>query len=134
MDNVIKIIKTLENSGLLIGGASKTVNHEVEKQERGFLPAMMVPMAASLIASMASSLIQSVAYPLINAITGKGVIKAGKGQEDGILPLLTLPSMMKLLGKEVTSAGKGDNNMNHMDKILVLPNPIPSPSSNNLDD
>ena len=65
---------------------------------------MIAPIAASLITSKASSLIQSVASSLINTITGKGVIRAGKGQEGGFLPSLVLPLMIKAitssLGKE----------------------------------
>ena len=52
---------------------------------------MMAPMAASLLASMVSSLVQPVTSSLINAITRKG----------GFLPLLALPLMIKVLGKEV---------------------------------
>ena len=96
MDDIIKIVKSLEDSGLLIDGAIETVKHEIKKQEGGFLRAMMTPMAASLKAPMASSLMQFVASSLINAITGRGVRSAGKGQEDGTLPLLALPLMMKV--------------------------------------
>ena len=61
---------------------------------------MMAPMTASLIATMGSSLIQPIASSLINFITGKG-------QEDGFLLLLSLPLMMKVLGRGVRRAGKG---------------------------
>ena len=71
MDDIIKIVESLENY-LLIDGASETVKYEIKKQQGGFLPAMMAPMAASLIESMTSSLIQPVASSLINSITGKG--------------------------------------------------------------
>ena len=54
-------------------------------------------MVASLLAPMASS--------LINAISGKGVMIVGKGQEGGFLPLLELPLMIKAMsGKGVTGA------------------------------
>ena len=33
----IRIIKSLENSGVLIGGVSEIVKHEIKKQEGGFL-------------------------------------------------------------------------------------------------
>ena len=56
MDDIIKIVESLENSGLLIDGATETVKHEIKKQEHRFLGAMMGLMAASLIAPMASSL------------------------------------------------------------------------------
>ena len=58
---------------------------------------MMVPMAVSLIAPIASSLIKPVTCSLINNISGKGVMRVGKGQEGGFLPLLALPLIMKVL-------------------------------------
>ena len=42
IDDIIKIVK-------LIDGATETVKHEIKKQERGFLGAMITPMADSLI-------------------------------------------------------------------------------------
>ena len=79
MDDIIKIVKPLESSGLLIDGATKTVKHEIKKQERAFLGAMMAPTAASLMAPMSSSMMQTVASSLINAMSRKGVTWAGKG-------------------------------------------------------
>ena len=71
-------------------------------------------MATSLIVAMVSSLIQFVA--LKNAINGKGVMRAEKGQEGGFLPLLTLSLMAKVMsGKGGTKAGRGYNNIVHMD-------------------
>ena len=37
MDDIIRIIKSLENPGILIDGVSQTVKHEIKKQERRFL-------------------------------------------------------------------------------------------------
>ena len=45
-------------------------------------------MVAPLIETMAYLLMQPVASSLTNAIFGKGVMRAGKGQESGFLPLL----------------------------------------------
>ena len=47
----------------------------------------MAHLAASLITTKISSLMQLVASILINAIAGKGVTRAGKGQEGEFLPL-----------------------------------------------
>ena len=107
MNDIIKIAKSLEHSGLVIDGATEIVKHEIKKQKSGFLGGMMEPMAASLIASMVSSSIQHVASSLINAINGNRVIRAGKGQKGGILLLLPLPLMMKVLKKVVTGPGEG---------------------------
>ena len=110
MNNIIKIVESLKKSGLLIDGVTETVKNEI------ILGAMMAFMAASLLAPMDFSLIQSAASSLINAISGKGIMRAGKGQECGFLPLLALSLTMKVLGKGVTRAGRRYNNMDHMDK------------------
>ena len=71
---------------------------------------MMVPMAAWLIQPVASS--------LLNAVFGKGVKRAGEGQEVGIIPLLVIPLMIRVLGKGVTRAGRIYNNMDDMGKMF----------------
>ena len=58
MDDIIKIVESLEKSSLLINGATETAKHERKKQEHVFLGDMMVPMTASWIAPMSSSLIK----------------------------------------------------------------------------
>ena len=86
MDDIIKIVKSLEDSGVLIG-ATETAKHEIKKQEDGSLGAMMATMAASLIQPVVSS--------LINAISEREVKKTEKRQKGGFLPLIALPLMMK---------------------------------------
>ena len=58
---------------------------------------MIAPMAVSLLAPLASFLIQPLASSLINAISGKGVRRAGDGQEGEFLPLLALPLISKAM-------------------------------------
>ena len=60
IDEITKIVESLENSGILIDGASETVKYETKRQEGGFFPATITPVAASLVAPMASSLINNV--------------------------------------------------------------------------
>ena len=63
---------------------------------------MMARMACSLIEHIACLLIQPVAFSLINAITGK--------VEKVEFPLLlSLPLMIKVLGKGVTRVKRGYN-------------------------
>ena len=92
IDDIIRIVESLEKPGLLIDGASKTVKHGIKKQEGGFLPALMAPMAASLIALMASSLMQPIASSLINSTTGKG-------QEGGFLCIVSTTFNDESVGK-----------------------------------
>ena len=72
MNDLIIIIESLKESGLLTDDANETVKHEIKKQEGGFLIAMIAPIATSLIAPMVYLLMQPVPYSLTNALTGKG--------------------------------------------------------------
>ena len=74
MNDVIKIIKSLEDLGVLIDGVTETVNYEKKKKEGGFLDAILAPLAASLVQPMISS--------VIKGISGRGVRRARKGYMD----------------------------------------------------
>ena len=41
MEDIIKIVKYLEDSGLLLKGVSKTVQNEVKEQKGGFLSMLL---------------------------------------------------------------------------------------------
>ena len=64
IDDVIRIIKSLVNSGILLDGVRETVKHEVKKPERGFLGMLLETLGASVFG---------------NILTRKGVMRAGKG-------------------------------------------------------
>ena len=98
---LLKQIESLEKLGVLIDGANETVKHEIKKKtEIGFLGAR--------IATPASSLIQSVASSLMNALFGKGVMRAGKGQDGRFCSLLALHLMIKVIsGKGATRVRRG---------------------------
>ena len=70
MNDVIKIIKSLEDSGVLIDGVTETVKDEIKKQEGGFLGALLRPLAASLVQPVISS--------VVKGISGRGVTRAGR--------------------------------------------------------
>ena len=46
MNDMIKIIKSLEDLGVLIDGVTETVKHEIKEQEDRFLGALLAPLAA----------------------------------------------------------------------------------------
>ena len=58
INNMIKILKSLENSNVLIDGITETVKHEIKKQEDEFIPAFLAPLAASLVQSVISSVVK----------------------------------------------------------------------------
>ena len=62
MDNLMKIVKSLEESGLVVKGVSETIKNEGKEQKGGFLQILLRTLADSLLGS---------------ALTGKGVIRAG---------------------------------------------------------
>ena len=70
MNDIIKVIKPLENPCVLIDWVTETVKHRMEKRSGGFLGA--------LLASLAASLAQPVISSLVKSISGRGVKKEGK--------------------------------------------------------
>ena len=48
MNDTMKIVGSLEESGLLIKGVSKTIKNEVNKQKEGFLRILLGTLGASL--------------------------------------------------------------------------------------
>ena len=70
MNDIIKIIKSLEDSGVLIDGVTETGKDEIKKQEGGFLGALLAPSAASLVQPVISS--------IVKGISGRGVRRAGR--------------------------------------------------------
>ena len=64
MNDIMKIIKSLEESGLLIKGMSKKIKNEAKEQKGGFLSMLVGTLGASLLG---------------NLLPGKDTITAGKG-------------------------------------------------------
>ena len=68
MDDILKIIKSLEDSGVLLKSVSETIQHEAKEQRRGFLSMFLGTLGASLLGDILSK-----------GLSGKGVIRAGEG-------------------------------------------------------
>ena len=59
MNDIIKIIKSLKDSDVLIDGVSETVKHEIKKkQEIGFLGVLLAPLVTSLVQIVISSVVK----------------------------------------------------------------------------
>ena len=58
MNDNIKIIKSLEDSNVLIDGITKTVKSEIEKQEGWFVPALLAPLVPLLVQPAISSVVK----------------------------------------------------------------------------
>ena len=60
MNDIIKIMKSLKDLGVLIHGVTEAVKHEIKKQEGRFLGAVLASLAASLVQPMISSIIKDI--------------------------------------------------------------------------
>ena len=52
MNDIIRIIKSLENSGVLLDGVNEAVKHEIKQQEGGFLGMLLGTLSASKLGNM----------------------------------------------------------------------------------
>ena len=52
MNYIMKIIKVLQNSGILLKGVSKTIKTETKEQRDGFLSMLLGTLGASLLGNL----------------------------------------------------------------------------------
>ena len=64
IEYILKIVKSLEASGLLLEGVSETIQNKAEEQKGGFLSMLLGTLGASLLGNM---------------LAGKEIIRAGYG-------------------------------------------------------
>ena len=64
MKEIMKKVKSIEDSGLLIKVVTKTIENQMKKQKLDFLGMLLGTLVANL---------------LMNMLTGKGVVKGGNG-------------------------------------------------------
>ena len=74
MDNILKIVESLEDSGVLLKGVSETIQHEAKEQRGGFLGMLLGTLETSLLGHILSK-----------GLSGKGVIRAGYGSKESSL-------------------------------------------------
>ena len=64
MEDILKIVKSLEDFGILLEGVSETIENEERQQRGGLLSMLLGTLGASLLGNM---------------LADKGVIRAGEG-------------------------------------------------------
>ena len=65
MNDIMKIIEALENSGILLKGVTRTIENETKAQRGGFLSMLLGTLGASLLRNLSTG--------------GKGIMRAGDG-------------------------------------------------------
>ena len=73
INGIMKIIKSLAKSGLLIKGVSEAIKNEAKEQKGGFLGMLLGTLGASLLGNLLTS------KGAIVASQGQGTIRAGEG-------------------------------------------------------
>ena len=68
MQDLLKIVKSLEDSGILLDGITETVKNEVKEQKGGFLSMLLGTLDASLLGDL-----------LTKHLAGRGVIRPTEG-------------------------------------------------------
>ena len=67
MNDILKIVQTLEDSNILLKGITKTVENETKKKQRGGVSGMLSGTLGAIL--------------LGNMLTGKGIVRAGHGNK-----------------------------------------------------
>ena len=112
MKDIMKIIKALENSGILLKGVSKTFENETKEQRGGFLSMLLGTLGASLSGSLLTG--------------GKGIMRAGDGillagsgsKKNSLLPFHPLTNI------EISEYHKNEPRFNSVYSRYNLPNKI----------
>ena len=68
MNGIMTIVQALEDSNILLKGVTKTIKNETKEQKGGFLSMLLGTLGASL---------------LENLLAGKGIVRAGSGNNKG---------------------------------------------------
>ena len=68
MDDILEIVKSLEDSGVLLKGISETIQNEAKELRGGFLSMLLGTLGASLLGDL-----------LKKNLSGKGIIRVGEG-------------------------------------------------------
>ena len=68
IDDILKIVKSLEDSGVLLKGVSGTIQNEAKEQRGGFRSMLLGTLGASLLDDL-----------LTKSLSDKRVIRAGEG-------------------------------------------------------
>ena len=115
MNDIIKIIKALENSGILLKGVSKTIKNETKEQRGGFLSMLLGTLGASLLGNL--------------LIGGKGIVRAGEGSvasrtKGGIVRVNSLLPFHPLTNIEISEYYKNEPRFNGIYSRNYLPNKI----------
>ena len=115
MKDIMKIIKALENSGILLKGVSKTIKNETKEQKGGFLSILLGTLGASLLGNLLTG-----GKGIVRA--GEGIVRAGEGSKKK--PLNSPLPFHPLTNIEISEYYKNEPRFNGVYSRNNLPNKI----------
>ena len=115
MNDIMKIIEALENSGILLKVVSKTIENETKEQRGGFLSMLLGTFGASLLGNLLSR------KGMMRA--GEGIVRAGEGSGSK-KSLNSLLSFHPLTNIEINEYYKNEPRFNGVYSRNNLPNKI----------
>ena len=84
MNDIMKIIEALENSGILLKGVSKTIENETKEQRGGFLSMLLGTLGASLLGNLLTGgkgIVRAGEGSVASRAKGEGIVRAGEGSK-----------------------------------------------------
>ena len=91
MNDIIKIIEALENSGILLKGVTKTIENETKEQRGGFLSMLLGTLGASLLGNLLTGgkammragegIARAGEESIASRAKGEGIVRAGEGSK-----------------------------------------------------
>ena len=125
MNDVMKIIKALENSGILLMGISKAIKNETKEQKGGFLSMLLGTLGASLLGNLLTGGkdIMRAGDEIVRAGSGS-VASRAKGDESKKKNLNSLLPFHPLTNIEISKYYKNEPRFNGVYFRNNLPNKI----------
>ena len=84
MKDIIGIVKSLEDSGLLLKGVGRTIQNEAKQQKGGFLSMLLDTLGTSLLGNILAGK-EAIAMNHVRGTNkaGEGIVRAGYGNKKG---------------------------------------------------
>ena len=109
MNDIIKIIEALENSGILLKGVTKTIENETKEQRGGFLSMLLGTLGASLLGNLltggkgmmraGAGIVRAGKGSVASRAEGKGIVRAGEGSKKNLKFTVTISPINKYRNK-----------------------------------
>ena len=102
MNDIMKIIRALENSGILLKRVSKTIKNETKEQRGGFLSMLLGRLGASLLGNLLTGgkrIVRADEGSVASRTKGDGIVRAGEGSKKKTKFTVTFSSINKYRNK-----------------------------------